>query len=223
MIDEGDCGAIGGMKIGRGKRSTRRKPAPAPLCPPQIPYDQTRARTLAAAVRSQRLTAWAMTGLLTYMRHIPVSWSNFLSTFQEVTHKISWLMIREIFDGGRGLQKKWAQFHSHSPVTYASHNFLSYSEPCNPQVSSTQYSSSCKCICVEHIRICKQFCLDLVSESNCHYVFCIHFVSCVLYCYGIFVCCVLFECGVLFCVMYVICVLCLIVVSLPPGKNPFAV
>jgi hypothetical protein len=37
MIDEGDCGAIGGMKIGRGNRNTRRKPAPAPLCPPQIP------------------------------------------------------------------------------------------------------------------------------------------------------------------------------------------
>jgi hypothetical protein len=37
------------------------------------------------------------------------------------------------------------------------------------------------------------------------------------------VCCVLFECGVLFCVMCVICALCLIVVSLPPGKNPFAV
>jgi hypothetical protein len=35
MIDEGDCEAIGGMKIGRGNRSTRRKPAPAPLCPPQ--------------------------------------------------------------------------------------------------------------------------------------------------------------------------------------------
>jgi hypothetical protein len=57
MIDEGDCGAIGGMEIGRGNRSTRRKPAPAPLCPPQIPHDQTRARTRAAAVRSQRLTA----------------------------------------------------------------------------------------------------------------------------------------------------------------------
>jgi hypothetical protein len=31
MIDEDDCGAIGGMKIGRGNRSTWRKPAPAPL------------------------------------------------------------------------------------------------------------------------------------------------------------------------------------------------
>jgi hypothetical protein len=57
MIDEGDYGAIGGMKIGKGNRSTRRKPAPAPLCPPQIPHGQTRARTLAAAVGSQRLTA----------------------------------------------------------------------------------------------------------------------------------------------------------------------
>jgi hypothetical protein len=39
MIDEGGCGAIGGMKIGRGNRSTRRKPSSAPLCPPQIPHD----------------------------------------------------------------------------------------------------------------------------------------------------------------------------------------
>jgi hypothetical protein len=46
MIDEVDCGAVGGMKIDRGNRSTRRKPAPAPLCPPQIPHDPTRARTL---------------------------------------------------------------------------------------------------------------------------------------------------------------------------------
>jgi hypothetical protein len=39
MIGDGDCGEIGGMKIGRGNRSTRRKPAPAPLCPSQIPHD----------------------------------------------------------------------------------------------------------------------------------------------------------------------------------------
>jgi hypothetical protein len=45
MINEDDCGAIGGMKIGRENRSTRRKPAPAPLCPPQIPHEQTRDRT----------------------------------------------------------------------------------------------------------------------------------------------------------------------------------
>jgi hypothetical protein len=37
MIGDGDCGEIGGMKIGRGNRNTRRNPAPVPLCPPQIP------------------------------------------------------------------------------------------------------------------------------------------------------------------------------------------
>jgi hypothetical protein len=50
IINDGDCGEIGGMKIGR------RKPAPAPLCPPQIPHEQTWAQTRATAVGSQRLT-----------------------------------------------------------------------------------------------------------------------------------------------------------------------
>jgi hypothetical protein len=52
-------GEFGGMMIGRGNWSTRRKPAPVPLCPLQIPHDLTWARTPAAAVGSQRLTAWA--------------------------------------------------------------------------------------------------------------------------------------------------------------------
>jgi hypothetical protein len=54
---DNDDGEFGGMKIGRRDRSTRRKPATAPLCPPQIPLDRIRARTRAAAVGSQRLTA----------------------------------------------------------------------------------------------------------------------------------------------------------------------
>jgi hypothetical protein len=33
-----DDGEIGRMMIGRGNRSTRRKPAPVPLCPPQTPH-----------------------------------------------------------------------------------------------------------------------------------------------------------------------------------------
>jgi hypothetical protein len=37
--------AIGGMKFGRGNRSTWRKPTPVPLCPPQNPTWQTRSRT----------------------------------------------------------------------------------------------------------------------------------------------------------------------------------
>jgi hypothetical protein len=34
-------GEFGGMMIDRGNRNTRRKPAPVPLCPPQIPHDLT--------------------------------------------------------------------------------------------------------------------------------------------------------------------------------------
>jgi hypothetical protein len=35
-------GEIGGMMIGKGNQSTRRKPVPVPLCPPQIPHDLIR-------------------------------------------------------------------------------------------------------------------------------------------------------------------------------------
>jgi hypothetical protein len=59
MVDDADCRAIGGMKFGTGNRSTRRKFAPAPLCPPQIPHDLTRTRTRSSAVGSQRLTTRA--------------------------------------------------------------------------------------------------------------------------------------------------------------------
>jgi hypothetical protein len=51
---------FGRIKIGRGNRSTWRKPAPAPLFSPQIPLDQILARTRTAAVVRQQLTAWAM-------------------------------------------------------------------------------------------------------------------------------------------------------------------
>jgi hypothetical protein len=47
------------MTIGRGNRSTRRKPVPAPLCPQQIPHHYIRVWTRVAAVGSQRLNAWA--------------------------------------------------------------------------------------------------------------------------------------------------------------------
>jgi hypothetical protein len=59
MIDN-ECGAVGGMIIGRGNRSTQRKPAQVPLCPPQIPHHLTWARTRAAIVGSWWLTASAM-------------------------------------------------------------------------------------------------------------------------------------------------------------------
>jgi hypothetical protein len=48
---DNDDGEIGGM-IGKENRSTRRKPAPVPLCPPQIPHAPR-----ATELGSQRLTA----------------------------------------------------------------------------------------------------------------------------------------------------------------------
>jgi hypothetical protein len=74
----GDCedGEFGGIN-GRGNRSTRRKPAPTPLCPPRIPLDQIRDWTRVAVVGSQRLTASAMAwpgrGL---MFPLPIKWTN---------------------------------------------------------------------------------------------------------------------------------------------------
>jgi hypothetical protein len=44
------------MRIGRGNLSTRRKPVPVPLRPPQIPHSLALNQG-----RSRRLTAWAMT------------------------------------------------------------------------------------------------------------------------------------------------------------------
>jgi hypothetical protein len=41
LDDDDDCGAVREMRIGRGNQSTRGKPAPALLCPPQIPQGQT--------------------------------------------------------------------------------------------------------------------------------------------------------------------------------------
>jgi hypothetical protein len=52
-----DDGEMGGM-IGKGNQSARRKPAPVPLCPPQIPH-AARTRPRAAAVGSQLLIFWA--------------------------------------------------------------------------------------------------------------------------------------------------------------------
>jgi hypothetical protein len=60
MRDDDELGVFGGMRIGRGNRSTRRKPAPVPLRPPQIPNDLTWDRARAATMGSRWQTAWAM-------------------------------------------------------------------------------------------------------------------------------------------------------------------
>jgi hypothetical protein len=58
MIDvDEECEAVGRMRIGRGNKSARRKPAPVPLCPPQTTHDLTWARTRASTVGRRKLTA----------------------------------------------------------------------------------------------------------------------------------------------------------------------
>jgi hypothetical protein len=59
IMDDDDCGAVSEMG-NIGNLSTRRKPASVQFCPPQTWHDLTRDRTRAAAVGSQRLTAWPM-------------------------------------------------------------------------------------------------------------------------------------------------------------------
>jgi hypothetical protein len=71
MIDN-ECGEVGGMRIGRGNRNTRRKPAPVPLCPPQIPHDLTRHRTRVAAA----------TNRLSYGTDVPDPWLD-VKAYQE--------------------------------------------------------------------------------------------------------------------------------------------
>jgi hypothetical protein len=56
MMYGDECGTIGGM-LGRGNRSTLRKPAAMPFWSPQIPHDLTQARTRVTAVGSRWLTA----------------------------------------------------------------------------------------------------------------------------------------------------------------------
>jgi hypothetical protein len=51
VMNDDECGAIGGMI----RRRNRRKPALVPFCPPQIPLDLTWART-GAALGTWRLT-----------------------------------------------------------------------------------------------------------------------------------------------------------------------
>jgi hypothetical protein len=54
--DDDDYGAVDGMIDSRVNRSTLKTPVPMPLCPPQIPYYFTMARTRVAAVGSQWVT-----------------------------------------------------------------------------------------------------------------------------------------------------------------------
>jgi hypothetical protein len=92
-----DNGEIGGM-IGRGNRSTRRKPSPVPLCPPQTPH-AARTRTRAAALGSQRLTAELRHGhadhLLSSFAGVKYTWSYTSSP----PYVMAWCLIKHFIFG----------------------------------------------------------------------------------------------------------------------------
>jgi hypothetical protein len=75
--DDDECGAVGGMNIDRGNRSTPRKPAAVSRCPPHTLYDLTWDRTRAAAEldvsRSLGLTEVKNDGALPSLPHMS-SW-----------------------------------------------------------------------------------------------------------------------------------------------------
>jgi hypothetical protein len=48
--DNDECGAVDGMGIGKGNRSTQKKQDPMSICPSQIPHGMTRVGTRAAEV-----------------------------------------------------------------------------------------------------------------------------------------------------------------------------
>jgi hypothetical protein len=79
MIDDhDDCEAVGGVRIRKGNRSTRRKPAPVPRCTPSIPCDLSWDQTRTAAVESPLLTAWPVARLIGPL--FPILWPAVNST-----------------------------------------------------------------------------------------------------------------------------------------------
>jgi hypothetical protein len=109
MIDD-ECGAVSGIRIGRGNRSTWRKPASVPLCPPKIPHDLTWARTRAAEVGSRRLTTWVMARPWTIGEYgafdgMRIGWGNWstrrklasVSLWQPyIPHDVTWDQTRQL-------------------------------------------------------------------------------------------------------------------------------
>jgi hypothetical protein len=125
------CEAVDGMRIGRGSRNTRRNPAPVPHCPLQIPHNLTGARTRTAAVRSLRLTAWAMARSIR-----PVIIHPQVSNSGPLEHEAIDLIIESLHSVSRGLQvvlstKRVHEYAASKPV------FPILNRLYNPQSSST--------------------------------------------------------------------------------------
>jgi hypothetical protein len=69
MIDDGDCGAVGGMRIGRETEVLGENLPQCRFVHHKSHMTWPGARTRAAAVGSRRLTAWAMARSSLHIRH----------------------------------------------------------------------------------------------------------------------------------------------------------
>jgi hypothetical protein len=94
MIDDDEYGAVGGMKIGRGNWSARRKPVPVLLFPPQIPHDLTGARTRAAVVGSRLQSCGRMITTLSVAEAV-VAWSRNTPSISRVALRKSMKHLRQ--------------------------------------------------------------------------------------------------------------------------------
>jgi hypothetical protein len=108
----GDCedGEVGGMKCGwQGKPKYSEKTCPGAILSTTNPTCQTRARTRAAAVGSQRLTASAMAWPMFFLRKYPWYSANLLkitilyffisyyNDFSDISNALTIIMYYECF------------------------------------------------------------------------------------------------------------------------------
>jgi hypothetical protein len=160
VLGDYDGGEIGWMTIVRGNRSTQRKPAAVPLCPPQTPH--------AAAVESQRLTAWATArpfNWLSTLRFLAPSkvkkmpWRDkSLLTF--LTSNTTWQRYCEVLGktifktvSGRGpIVTRTAQLHKESIYKATADASARVSKFCLPtECTAAHYDISCLQLTLVHI------------------------------------------------------------------------
>jgi hypothetical protein len=90
-IDDDECRAVGGIRISRGNRSTRRKHATVP-CPSKIPHELTWARTQAA----EELVAYYMlVSCFAYSTNLKME---AMST-TETSANFHWIALRYVPEG----------------------------------------------------------------------------------------------------------------------------
>jgi hypothetical protein len=128
-IDNGDYGAIGGMKIGRGNWSTRKKPAPAPLGPPQIHMNWPGLESGPQRWEASDYRSWEAT-VAQILKQCPVSYG-----VRKFIAMSTWDfgMVRPQVDDGRGGR----QIENVAPNILQNH----------PQAESKGWSSSFGIVC----------------------------------------------------------------------------